>query len=116
MGCRWSAFPPWEPALLEAGLGAIVADDDDGLTGAVLSVLRDAGLSERLRREARTVAAGWSVERTTDELLSVYGAAMREADRLNLALSVALVAETFPPEVNGVARTLERLVSELSAA
>jgi glycosyltransferase involved in cell wall biosynthesis len=32
---------------------------------------------------------------------------------LTLALSVALVTETFPPEVNGVARTLDRLVSEL---
>lgn len=62
-------------ALLEAGLGAIAADDDDGLTGGVLAVLRDADLRERLRREARTVAAGWSVERTTDELLSVYAAA-----------------------------------------
>ena len=62
-------------ALLAPGLGAIVAADDDGLAGGVLSVLRDAGLRERLRREARTVAAGWSVERTTDELLSVYGAA-----------------------------------------
>jgi glycosyltransferase involved in cell wall biosynthesis len=65
--------------LLEAGLGAIVADDDDGLTGGVLSVLRDEDLRERLRREARTVAAGWSVERTTDELLSVYGAATGKA-------------------------------------
>jgi glycosyltransferase involved in cell wall biosynthesis len=62
-------------ALLAAGLGAIVAADDDGLTGGVLSVLRDEDLRERLRREARTVAAGWSVERTTDELLSVYDTA-----------------------------------------
>lgn len=32
---------------------------------------------------------------------------------MTLALSVALVTETFPPEVNGVARTLDRLVREL---
>ena len=60
-------------ALLDARLGAIPAPpDDDALAAAALSVLADAVLAQRLRAEARQVAALWSVERTTGELLAVY--------------------------------------------
>jgi glycosyltransferase involved in cell wall biosynthesis len=63
--------------LLAAGRGARVVEESvDAFAGAVLEVLRDRALSDRLRREGPEVAREWSATAMAARLLGEYAAVL----------------------------------------
>jgi 1,2-diacylglycerol 3-alpha-glucosyltransferase len=61
--------------LIGLGRGAVPAPTDPaGFASAVVQVLQDRDLRERLRAEARALAREWGAERLTGELVSFYEA------------------------------------------
>ncbi|WP_006787890.1 glycosyltransferase [Thiorhodospira sibirica] len=59
--------------ILEPGLGALVAQDDEAdFARQVLTLLQDRALRERLSHEARDYATRWSVPHTAQQTLAVY--------------------------------------------